>query len=141
MNQTSAAVRSIVLSYVRAALVFAVAAVGGGVTEGKTGAVLWSIGVGAAWAGVPAALRAAQAFILRWEPKTLPLTVLASLARAGVGTGLMTLVGPLNGSNAAFRAFLIAVVPAVLRALQEVMDQTAPASALARLNRTVTEPA
>lgn len=118
--------RSIVLSYVRAAVVFAVAAVGGGIDPTKNGAVWWSIGIGAAWAAIPAGLRAVEAVMGGWTPNGIVWRTIASFLRALVATAAMSFVGPLSGAGAAWRTFAIAVVPAALRALQQALDNTSP---------------
>lgn len=134
MSKLAEQARSILLAYVRAALVFAVAALGGGIDPNKVGQVWWSVGVGAAWAAIPAALRAVEA-ALPTSVQSVAARVVLSFVRALVATGLMAFVGPLEGAGAAWRVFVLAAGPALVRALQEALDATAPAVAIERTGK------
>lgn len=121
------AARSIVLSYVRAALAFFAAGMAGWIDPSQRGEALWAAGVAAAWAAIPAALRAAEAVIQGAEGSSNPvIRVGYSFARAVIATGAMALVGPIEGAGPAWQAFQIALIPAIARALQEALDNTSP---------------
>lgn len=138
MSNLAQQLRSILLSYVRAFLALFVVAITGALdpTQGS-GRVSWSLGLAALWGAVPALLRAVEAALGTWNPTSLVARAGLSFARAAVATGLMSLVGPLEGAKPALRAFVIALGPMALRVLQELLDSTAPPTALARKGKTV----
>lgn len=119
-------VRSIVLSYVRAVALLFLAGLAGGLTDGPSGRVLWSLGIAASWGAIPAALRAAQVFIDPLNTPNLLLSTVLSMIRMAVGTGLLYLVGPADTAGPAFHAFLLAVGAGAVRIAQEALDRTSP---------------
>lgn len=137
-ERLKAAVRSIVMAYARSFVALLGAAYVGALDPARKLDAVWSLVVAVAWSALPASLRALEA-VLATTPRPQPvwLRVTLSFGRAMVTTALMAVAGPIHGAREALHAIIIAAVPALLRAVQEAMDATAPAAALARRGRQV----
>lgn len=133
-----AAARSIVMAYARSFVALLGAAYVGALDPNRKLDALWSLVVAAAWSALPAGLRALEAILTATpKPQSIYLRVALSFGRAMVTTALMAAAGPITGAREALNAVLVAAVPALLRAVQELLDATAPAAALARRGRQV----
>lgn len=135
-QRLKAAARSIGLAYARAFVAFAGAAYVGALDPSRKLDAVWALLVGAAWSALPAGLRAAEAILVAQpKPQSLAWRIALSFGRAMVATAVMAVAGPITGARQALNAVLVAVVPAVLRAVQEALEATATPDALARRGR------
>lgn len=138
VQRLKAAARSIGLAYARAFVALAGAAYVGALDPSRKLDAVWSLVVGAAWSALPAGLRAAEAILVAQpKPQTVAWRIALSFGRAMVTTALMAVAGPIHGAREALAAIGVAVVPALLRAVQEALEATATPQALARRGRAV----